>query len=106
MGDAVPNSQNRTPQQRERMARNFVAKHGPEGLVWLIDAFAMGKSGQEIAERFHVSRERVKQWRAAFGLIVTEYRVHEDVRKVADERDFDVIDGEGRGEEGSEGPGA
>ena len=96
MGDAVPNSLRRSPEQRERIARNFAEKYGAEALVWLIDAFASCTSGQVIADRFHVSRERVTQWRSVFGLVVTEYRVHADVRSIADEAGLDLLEGGGR----------
>jgi lauroyl/myristoyl acyltransferase len=61
---------------RERVARNFLDRFGADGLRALLDALAQGESGQVIADRFHVSRERVRQWKNAFGSEVVIYQVH------------------------------
>lgn len=65
---------------RERVARNFITRYGAEELTWLLDALANGESGQNIAERFDVSRERVRQWKNTFGQVVTLYQVHPEVQ--------------------------
>lgn len=64
---------------RERVAGNFVGRFGVEGLEWLIDALGRGESGQTIADHFDVSRERVRQWKNAFGQVVTLYQVYPEV---------------------------
>lgn len=61
------------------MAGNFVNRFGVEGLRWLLDAIARGESGQTIADQFDVSRERVRQWKNAFGQVVTLYQVYPEV---------------------------
>ena len=67
------------PGTRERVARNFLEKHGEQALRRLLTLLAMGESGQQIAEEFGVSRERVRQWKNAFGQVVTIYQVHPEV---------------------------
>lgn len=73
------------PRSRERMARNFVSRYGAGRLAELLDALGEGRSGQLIAEEFEVSRERVRQWKNAFGAVVTFYDVHPDIRRVLDD---------------------
>lgn len=64
---------------RGRVAGNFVNRFGVEGLRWLLDAIGRGESGQTIADHFDVSRERVRQWKNAFGQVVTLYQVYPEV---------------------------
>ncbi|MCA9569449.1 MAG: hypothetical protein KC656_16490 [Myxococcales bacterium] len=64
---------------RHRVASNFVSRFGVGGLHWLVDALGRGESGQVIADHFDVSRERVRQWKNAFGQVVTLYQVHPEV---------------------------
>ena len=64
---------------RARMIHNFVERHGEDRLRWLIDAFARGESGQVIADELQVSRERVRQWKHAFGQVIHVYQVHPEV---------------------------
>ena len=63
----------------ERVAHNFIKRFGTDALDWLLEALARGDSGQEIADHFQVSRERVRQWKNAFGHVVTLYQVHPEV---------------------------
>ncbi len=74
-------------ESRERIARNFITRHGRRGLARLLDLLASGDSGQEIAAEFDVSRERVRQWKNAFGQSVTFYQVHPEVRRMLEESD-------------------
>ncbi|MEZ4316513.1 MAG: hypothetical protein R3F61_03385 [Myxococcota bacterium] len=67
---------------RERVARNFIKRYGASELEWLLDALANGESGQNIADRFSVSRERVRQWKNTFGQVVTLYQVHTEVQNL------------------------
>ena len=67
---------------RERIARNFIERYGEDGLRDLLAALSDGKSGQAIAERFAVSRERVRQWKNSFGREVRLYQVHPDIRRL------------------------
>ncbi len=66
----------------ERVARNFIDRYGAERLEWLLQALARGESGQLIADAFAVSRERVRQWKNAFGQTLTLYQVHPEVQRV------------------------
>lgn len=65
---------------RETIVRNFVERYGIERLRRLVDLLAESASGQDIATEFAVSRERVRQWKNAFGEVVTIYQVHAEVR--------------------------
>lgn len=67
---------------RTRVARNFINRYGEERLRRLLDALADGESGQAIAEEFDVSRERVRQWKNAFGRVLTMYQVHPEIADV------------------------
>jgi hypothetical protein len=70
---------------RERIARNFVDRYGPEAFHRLMGALSDGESGEVLAQEFGVSRERVRQWKQTFGTVVTLYQVHPDVQRVLDE---------------------
>ena len=70
---------------RERIARNFVQRYGPERFRRLLVLLADGESGQQIADEFEVSRERVRQWKNTFGTVLTLYQVHPDIQRVLDE---------------------
>lgn len=72
---------------RARIAENFIERHGPQGLRRLLDALSEGRSGQAIADAFDVSRERVRQWKNAFGHSVTLYQVHPEVLRVLREQE-------------------
>ncbi|NCG21631.1 MAG: hypothetical protein GWP91_21665 [Rhodobacterales bacterium] len=67
---------------RERVAKNFVKRYGATRLKRLLSALEAGESGQTIADEFEVSRERVRQWKNAFGQIFTMYQVYPDVQAV------------------------
>ena len=70
---------------RERVARNFIKRYGAHRFRELIQALEAGESGQAIAEKFEVSRERVRQWKNTFGSVLTLYQVHPDVMRVLKE---------------------
>ena len=65
--------------RRKRIARNFIRSYGKKRFKRLLDALSSGESGQVIANEFHVSRERVRQWKNIFGQIVSYYRVYPDI---------------------------
>lgn len=64
------------PISKDRVIRNFIDSYGYIKFKWLINALAKGMSGQTIANEFNVSRERVRQWKNTFGVIVTHYKLH------------------------------
>lgn len=70
---------------RERMARNFIKSRGREAFRTLLDLLEKQESGQVIGDALGVSRERVRQWRNAFGQTVTLYRVFPEVQQCASE---------------------
>jgi len=61
------------------MARNFVKSRGRAKFRMLISMLERQESGQAIGDALGVSRERVRQWRNAFGETITLYRVYPDV---------------------------
>lgn len=65
-----------------KLARNFVKARGVAQLRYLIDAFERNESGQVIAEHLGVTRERVRQWRDAFGMTVSFYQPGAEVRSM------------------------
>ena len=81
-----------SPKSRDRMARNFVQRYGAEQFDQLITLLSEGASGQVIADTFSVSRERVRQWKNAFGQVITLYQVYPEVQKVLDEEIGPVFD--------------
>ena len=74
-----------TGRGRERVANNFIRRYGADQFRLLLHAFSSGESGQAIADRFGVSRERVRQWKHTFGQVVTLYQVHPEVQRVVEE---------------------
>lgn len=67
---------------RALIAQNFVATYGRAAFRQLLDDFASGVSGQRTADRLGVSRERVRQWRSAFGTTISVYQPHPDIERV------------------------
>ena len=59
--------------------KNFIKNYGVDKLEWLLEQFNLGTSGQVIADELDVSRERVRQWKNAFGGLVSFYKVHPNV---------------------------
>lgn len=68
---------------RERIAENFVNRYGSDRLRQVLTAFAQGVSGQVIADDLQVSRERVRQWKNAFGSVIMVYQIHPEVERLA-----------------------
>ena len=71
---------------RERVARNFIKSYGRSKFRRLLQALGEGESGQIIADEFGVSRERVRQWKNAFGTVITLYQLHPEVERILKER--------------------
>ena len=68
---------------QERVARNFIKSRGRSMFSLLLSMLEEQKSGQEIGKAIGVSRERVRQWKDAFGRTVCTYSVHPVVRRLA-----------------------
>lgn len=64
---------------RLNVARNFIERYGADRFAWLLRCFQEGESGQVIADALDVSRERVRQWKNAFGTTVSFYDLHPEV---------------------------
>ena len=71
---------------RERVARNFIRRYGRVKFRRLLDALGRSESGQVIADEFGVSRERVRQWKNAFGTVITMYQLDPVVEHMLNER--------------------
>ena len=75
-----------TSRSRERVARNFIKTYGRSRFRRLLEAMSTAESGQAVAEEFGVSRERVRQWKNAFGTLITLYQLHPEVERILNER--------------------
>lgn len=65
------------------VAENFVKQYGKSGLKRFLKLLRRNTSGEDIAREFKVSRERVRQWKNAFGVVVMRYDVHPHILKLA-----------------------
>ncbi|MCA8915184.1 MAG: helix-turn-helix domain-containing protein [Planctomycetes bacterium] len=65
------------------VARNFINQYGKAKFKRFIKLLKDGTSGETIADEYGVSRERVRQWKNAFGIVVQQYDVDPDIQKLA-----------------------
>lgn len=65
------------------VAANFIAQYGKARFKRFLKLLAQNTSGEQIATEFGVSRERVRQWKNAFGNVVQSYDVNPDILKLA-----------------------
>ena len=65
------------------VARNFINQYGKAKFKRFIKLLKEGTSGEQIAEEYGVSRERVRQWKNAFGNVVQSYDLDPDIQKLA-----------------------
>ncbi|MBZ0137439.1 MAG: helix-turn-helix domain-containing protein [Planctomycetes bacterium] len=65
------------------VAKNFINQYGKAKFKRFIKLLKEGASGEQIAEEYGVSRERVRQWKNAFGNVVQSYDVNPDITKIA-----------------------
>ena len=70
---------------RERMARNFIKTYGRVKFNQLLSDIAAQKSGQSIANELNVSRQRVQQWKTAFGSQLTCYQLFPEIEQICNE---------------------
>ena len=75
-----PNSKKRTT-----VARNFIKTYGRKRFEWFLLAIKQGVSGQKIADEFNVRRERVRQWKTTFGIVIVNYRLYPDIVELHNE---------------------
>ncbi|KAA0214728.1 hypothetical protein EDM80_06185 [bacterium] len=64
------------------VARNFIARLGKAKFRRFIKLLSENVSGEVIAREFGVSRERVRQWKNAFGSVVQTYVVSPQVKRL------------------------
>jgi AraC-like DNA-binding protein len=76
-------SRSHQPAGAKRVAGNFIRQHGKARFRRFLRLLQEGVSGEEIAEEFGVSRERVRQWKNTFGESVTSYELDPDIQKIA-----------------------
>jgi hypothetical protein len=79
---------------RERVARNIAREYGPAMLVRLVEGLMAQESGQEIANDFDVSRERVRQWKMTLVETVTSVTPYPEVAMVLREGEPPVVEPE------------
>jgi cytochrome oxidase Cu insertion factor (SCO1/SenC/PrrC family) len=65
------------------VAKNFINQYGKAKFKRFIKLLKDGSSGEQIAEEYGVSRERVRQWKNAFGVVTQSYDVSADIQKLA-----------------------
>lgn len=65
------------------VAKNFINQYGKAKFKRFIKLLKDGGSGEQIAEEYGVSRERVRQWKNAFGNVTQSYDVSPDIQKLA-----------------------
>jgi len=65
------------------VAANFINQYGKARFKRFLKLVQQNTSGEEIAKEFNVSRERVRQWKNAFGNVVQSYDISPDVLKLA-----------------------
>ena len=67
---------------REKVARNFVKRYGLGVFRRLVTGLEEQRSGQELARELGVSRQRINQWKSAFGSSVTLYLPTREVKRL------------------------
>ena len=65
------------------VAKNFINQYGKAKFKRFIKLLKEGASGEQIADEYGVSRERVRQWKNAFGNVVQTYDVNPEISKIA-----------------------
>lgn len=65
------------------VAKNFINQYGKAKFKRFIKLLKDGASGEQIAEEYGVSRERVRQWKNAFGNVVQTYDINPEISKIA-----------------------
>jgi len=65
------------------VAANFIHQYGKARFKRFLKLVQQNTSGEEIATEFGVSRERVRQWKNAFGNVIQSYDVNPDILKLA-----------------------
>ncbi len=66
-----------------RVAQNLIAKLGKPKFRRFLKLLGENVSGERIAKEFGVSRERVRQWKNAFGSVIQTYSVSPQIKRLA-----------------------
>jgi transposase-like protein len=65
------------------VAANFINQYGKARFKRFLKLLQQNTSGEQIAREFNVSRERVRQWKNAFGHMVQTYDISPEILKLA-----------------------
>ncbi len=65
------------------VAQNFINQYGKARFKRFLKLLQDNTSGEVIAKEYNVSRERVRQWKNAFGNVVQSYDISPDILKIA-----------------------
>jgi ribosomal protein S24E len=79
----VPARQKQQAVDSATVARNFINQYGKARFKRFVKLLKEGASGEQIAEEYGVSRERVRQWKNAFGTVVQNYDLDPEISKIA-----------------------
>lgn len=74
---------NETAANASTVAANFINQYGKARFKRFLKLVQQNVSGEEIATEFDVSRERVRQWKNAFGCVIQSYDISPDILKLA-----------------------
>jgi DNA-directed RNA polymerase specialized sigma subunit len=66
----------------EKVARNFIKRYGLQAFRSFITGLEGHRSGQELAQELGVSRQRVQQWKDAFGVSIAVYMPRAEVARL------------------------
>jgi hypothetical protein len=66
----------------QRVAENIKQTYGEEKLLYLVNQFAKGTPGPEIAKAFGVTRQRVNQWKNKLGTAHVTYVLAPEVERI------------------------
>lgn len=65
-----------------KAAEQFIKKYSWPRFIRLIELFKKSTSGPEIAQEFGVTRQRIAQWRSAFGSYKSTFVLNPDIEKL------------------------
>ena len=75
----------RARNRRTKMLNNFVDNYGAETLRWMMNELGDNTPMSKIARELGVTRQRVMQWRDAFGRRITHYLIFPEIKEIAEE---------------------
>lgn len=79
----MPARNDPNPVDSTTVARNFIRQYGKAKFKRFLKYLREGVSGEVVAQEFGVSRERVRQWKNAFGRVVRTFEIDPEIKKIA-----------------------